>query len=93
MPSLKLKQEHSKVIRLTPKTLHSNRKIVSIPKAIRLTEDSQVYCYEFSSHDLEKFEFNCQAIPLSLSPMTRPTKITEVYCYEFPIMEDISEAV
>ena len=60
-------------------------------KATRLNEESQVYCYKFTSHDLEKFEFNCQAIPLS--PITRPSEIGEVYCYEFLIMEDASEAV
>ena len=68
--------------KLIENELRSHRSsFVSIPKTSRIAEDTQIYCYEFTSQDLEKFEFNCQAIPLS--PMTRPPEISDsdVHCY------------
>jgi len=45
------------------------------------SEMLDVYCYEFTTEELEEFEDNSKAVPLSR--VYPPTDITDLYCYEF----------
>lgn len=63
-----------------PRSPDYNYETGLIPK-VRPADMIDVYCYEFTTGELEEFEANSKAVPLPR--IAHHTDITDIYCYEF----------